>query len=152
MTPETIFSVANIYVIPFWVLLAVAPGWKGTQALVHTFMLPILLAAVYSYMIVTGFGDAEGGNFNSLEGVAALFESPHALTAGWIHYLVFDLFVGAWIVRDSRRLKINHFLVIPCLFFTLMAGPVGLALYMILRIALKKSFTLDERVTAPTTA
>jgi hypothetical protein len=54
--------------------------------------------------------------------------------AGWIHYLAFDLFVGAWEVRDAQRQGIHHLLVIPCLLATLMAGPAGLALYWLLRV------------------
>jgi hypothetical protein len=52
---------------------------------------------------------------------------------GWAHYLAFDLFVGSWEVRDSQRLKIPHWQVVPCLLFTLMVGPVGLVLYLTLR-------------------
>jgi len=91
-----------------------------------------------------GFGEGGGGNFSSLAGVRTLFESDYALLGGWIHYLVFDLFIGAWEVRDAQRLRINHFLVIPCLFFTLMAGPVGLLMYFILRWALRKQFIVNE--------
>ena len=44
--------------------------------------------------------------------VARLFENPYLLLAGWVHYLAFDLFIGAWEVRDARRLEINHLLVV----------------------------------------
>jgi hypothetical protein len=30
-----------------------------------------------------------------------LMVAPYLLLAGWIHYLAFDLFVGAWEVRDA---------------------------------------------------
>ena len=55
-----------------------------------------------------------------------LFTSPHAVLAGWIHYLAFDLFVGAWEVRDARRHGLSHWMVVPCLALTLMLGPFGL--------------------------
>ncbi|MGB1139983.1 MAG: abscisic acid-deficient protein Aba4 family protein, partial [Halioglobus sp.] len=80
----------------------------------------------------------------SLEAVMLLFQSPTAVLGGWIHYLVFDLFVGAWIVRDAKRQGISHWLVVPLLVVTLMAGPAGLMLYLLLRLALRKSLTLDE--------
>ncbi len=143
MSTDTLFTIANNYPLPFWLLLVFAPGWKWTQTIVHTFMLPLVLAALYLYLAVTSFGSGEG-NFFSLDGIAALFADRNALLAGWIHYLVFDLFVGAWIARDARRMKIHHALVVPCLFFTLMLGPVGLLLYYILRGVTRKRFTLDE--------
>jgi hypothetical protein len=73
-----------------------------------------------------------------------LLSQPHAALAGWIHYLAFDLFVGAWESRDAQRLGISPILVAPCLFLTLMAGPVGLLLYAILRLALRKNASLIE--------
>ena len=39
-----------------------------------------------------------------LDGVVALFGVRQAIFVGWVHYLVFDLFVGAWIARDAGRL------------------------------------------------
>ena len=73
-----------------------------------------------------------------------LFQSPTAVLGGWIHYLVFDLFIGAWIVRDANRQGINHWITTPFLFVTLMAGPAGLMLYLLLRLALKRTLTLEE--------
>ena len=143
MSAETVFAIANNGVIPFWLLLVIAPGWKGTQLLVHGFAIPMLLAVLYLYLAVTSFGGGEG-DFFSLAGVAAMFEDPNALLAGWVHYLIFDLFVGAWIVRDSHRRRINHFLAVPCVFFSLMLGPVGLLMYYVLRGVLRNTWTLDE--------
>ena len=63
----------------------------------------------------------------------ALFDSPGGATIGWIHYLAFDLFVGTWISRNADAHKISRWFQIPILFFTLMAGPIGLLLYHLLR-------------------
>ena len=70
------------------------------------------------------------------------------MLVGWVHYLVFDLFVGAWIVRDARRRGIHHGLVLPCLFFTLMLGPIGLLLYAGLRFARDRATSLVESPSA----
>ena len=69
----------------------------------------------------------------SLEGVMRLFASPWLVLAGWLHYLAFDLFVGAWLTRDASRNGIRHVLVVPCLIATLLAGPIGLGSYLVLR-------------------
>ena len=47
---------------------------------------------------------AEGGGFGSIAEVRALFANDSALAAGWLHYLAFDLFVGAWIAREGPGL------------------------------------------------
>ncbi len=140
-----LYEIVTISVLPFWLLLAVAPHWKFTQVIVHSVFAPIGLGAVYAYLIATGALGVEGGSFGSLDGLIVLFSDPRAVLAGWTHYLVFDLFVGAWEVRDSRRQGISHWLVLPCLFFTLMAGPIGLILYLVLRMALgKEGLSLAE--------
>jgi hypothetical protein len=94
---------------------------------------PLLIAGIYAWLMSSNSPPA-GGGFGSLQEVTVLFSNPNLLLAGWIHYLAFDLFVGAWEVRDAQRQGIHHLLVIPCLFATLMAGPAGLALYWLVRI------------------
>jgi hypothetical protein len=59
--------------------------------------------------------------------------------------LCFDLFIGSWEVRDAQRLGIHHLLVIPCLVFTFMLGPVGLLAYLLLRFAVRRQWTIEER-------
>ena len=147
MTPETLFTICNTAVLPAWLLLALAPGWKWTHHLVHSAWIPLLLGVVYVGAFAANAESPEGAGFGSLEGVTLLFTSPHAVLAGWIHYLAFDLFVGAWEVRDAQRHGLSHWTVVPCLALTLMLGPLGLLAYLVLRAALKREVTLLE--TAP---
>jgi hypothetical protein len=133
MTIEILFKAANYAVIPFWLLLIVAPRCSWTQRLVHGPVVLLLLTPIYAYMLF-GYGPApEGMSFTSLYGVMIGFSAPHVVIAGWIHYLIFGLFVGAWQARDAQRRGISHLLLVPCLLVTLMAGPVGLLLYVLVR-------------------
>lgn len=99
------------------------------------------LALVYFYLIISDFGDAEG-SFTSLAGVAQLFADPKVVLAGWIHYLVFDLFIGCWEVRDSRRHGIHHAFVVPSLILTFLLGPIGLLTYLVIRLARTRNLNL----------
>lgn len=146
MTPELMFTICNYGVIPAWLLLAAAPNAALTQRLVHQVWIPMLLGAVYFFVLVLGPSAPEGGDFFSLAGVMTFFTSPYAVLIGWVHYLAFDLFVGAWEVRDAKRRGISHGYVVPCLFFTLMFGPVGLLAYLSLRLIVLRVVTLDETV------
>jgi len=150
MEPELVFNIANNGILIFWLLLVVAPKWKGTEIAVHSILIPVVLGLTYLWLIVTGFmgGMPDGAGFFSLSGVMAFFTSPAAATAGWVHYLVFDLFIGAWEVRDAGRRGISHWAVIPCLIVTLMFGPIGLLLYLVLRMALGKGGGLLAETTA----
>ena len=140
MEPELIFAIANNGILIFWLLLIVAPKWKGTEIAVHSIAIPVVLGLTYIWLIVTGFmeGMPAGAGFFSLAGVMAFFTSPAAAAAGWVHYLVFDLFIGAWEVRDAGRRGIQHWAVIPCLIVTLMFGPIGFLCYLVLRLGLGK--------------
>jgi len=68
-----------------------------------------------------------------LSGVAALLGSPLGATIGWLHFLVFDLFVGRWMYLDSRDRAIPAWVMTPVLFLTLMLGPCGFLLYLLVR-------------------
>lgn len=146
MTPDLAFSICNLGVLPAWLLLAVAPSWAWTERLVHAVWIPLVLGAVYLAAFATGPEPPEGGDFSSLGGVMLLFTSPVAVLAGWVHYLAFDLFVGAWEVRDARRRGIAHLFVVPCLVLTLMLGPLGLMAYLVLRLWRTRTWTLEETV------
>ncbi len=144
MSAETVFAICNFGVVPPWLLLAVAPGWVWTQRLVHAVWVPLLLGPVYIWALLASSGVPADASFASLHGVMQFFTVPHAALAGWIHYLVFDLFVGAWEVRDARRRGIPHRWLLPCLIFTFLLGPSGLLAYLLLRAARQRVTTLAE--------
>lgn len=147
MDLDLTFSVAGNLAMAGWLLLIVLPRWRHGPHLIAAVVIPALLAIAYIVLFVAGVPGSEGG-FGSLDAVATLFENRAALLAGWIHYLAFDLFIGAWEVRDAQRLRITHWLVIPCLLLTLFAGPAGLLLYLALRAAMRRRLTIQEEAHA----
>jgi len=144
MSVETVFAICNYGVLPAWLLIAFAPSWAWTNRIVHAIWIPGLLASAYIWAFANNGAAPEGAGFGSLAGVMLLLSQPHAALAGWIHYLAFDLFVGAWEARDAQRLGISPILVAPCLLLTLMAGPTGLLAYGLLRWTVAKRVTLQE--------
>ncbi|MBA4185331.1 MAG: DUF4281 domain-containing protein [Acidobacteria bacterium] len=132
MNPETIFSIVNTTALLGWITLAVAPGWIWTRRIVWT-AIPMLLSAAYLILVVSFFGQAEGG-FGSLADVMQLFTNKNAALAGWIHYLAFDLFVGSWEVKDAQERGVSHWFVVPCLFLTFLLGPIGFLAYNVVRL------------------
>ena len=145
MDLDLVFQVCNLGVMPAWALLVAAPRWAWTQRVVHAVWIPALLGATYVIFAVQalGGGGSEGG-FGSLGGVTALLSDPTGALIGWIHFLAFDLFVGAWEARDAERHGIPHWQVVPCLALTLMMGPSGLLLYFAIRAAHGAGFSLRE--------
>ena len=124
---ESIFSACSTLALFGWALLVFLPR----QRLAHLLAaagIPLAISVVYLVLIAQHFGRSEGG-FGSLSDVAQLFSNPALLLAGWVHYLAFDLFIGAWESRDAQRHGIPHLLVVPCLLLTFMLGPIGLLIY-----------------------
>ena len=144
MPLETLFKMVTYGVLPFWALLFFAPRWSWTQRLVHSPVLLLLLTPLYVFLLFFHSPMASDGNFRTLYGLMILFTSPSVVLAGWIHYLIFDLFVGAWEARDAMRRGMSHLWVLPCLMATLLAGPIGLLLYVVVRFATTRAVELDE--------
>jgi hypothetical protein len=132
VTPEQLFSIANLVAAVSWVMLVVLPRQRWVTDIVTSALVPALFALVYTVIVATTLSSADGG-FSTLAGVAALFSNPWVLLAGWLHYLAFDLLIGTWEVRDARERGVPHLLVVPCLILTFLLGPVGWLLYMALR-------------------
>lgn len=132
----TYYSIINYLVMPAWLLLAFLPKHAVTEKLVHSGIYPIIFGLFYLVLWVRAlaFGEsAEGGGFATLDTIMVAFSHPNVTLMGWAHYLVFDLFVGAWIGRDAAARGVNHVMVVPCLIFAFLAGPIGLLMYLLLR-------------------
>lgn len=141
MSPEAIFTILNLSVVPAWALLVFLPRADVTRTVVHSGVYPLLLGLFYisffAYALLAGT-IGEGIDFTSVAGVSIVFQAPIGVLIGWSHYLVFDLFVGAWVARDSQRRGVPHLAAVPCLLLTLVVGPVGLLCYLLVRLGLGK--------------
>lgn len=135
MAPEVIFKYANMLALVGWVMLIFLPRRWPALFWVPQFWIPGVLALGYSGLMLANFGAAEGG-FGSIPEVRALFASDALLTAGWIHYLAFDLFIGAWIARRADEAGIHRLIQAPILAATFMFGPLGLLLFFLTRAGL----------------
>jgi hypothetical protein len=138
---ERLFFLAKFVVLPCWILLIVAPRWRWSQRLA-TFAAPLIIACLYLWLLTTNTVP-KGAGFGSLAQVMALFSAPYAVLTGWVHYLAFDLFIGAWEARDAAQLGIPRWAVLPCLMLTFFLGPLGLALYLLLKLALRRSVGVE---------
>ena len=141
MHPETLFNASGRLAIAGWGLLVFAPRWRWSQRIASV-IIPLTLAIVYLILILLYFAKSPGG-FGTLGQVAQLFQNSWLLLAGWIHYLAFDLFLGAWQARQAQRLGISHFLIIPCLLLTFLFGPIGLLIFWAIRSVVKRQLFLD---------
>jgi ABA DEFICIENT 4-like len=136
MDLELIFSLAGVLAMAGWAILLVSPLIPVWSDRIAGLIIPALLSV--GYVVLAVFFPAQGdGGFNSLAEVSALFSQPSALLAGWIHYLAFDLLIGAWICKTARQENIRFWFVIPCLPLTFLFGPAGFLAFLLLRLIVR---------------
>jgi hypothetical protein len=136
MPLNTLFSLSNLLVLPFWFVMIFLPRWNWARKLIGSPLIAVPPALLYAGLILPSVGEVFGGLMNpTLTGVAALLGTPFGATVGWAHFLAFDLFVGRWAYLDAHERGLHPLLMVPILFMVLMLGPVGLLLYLIARYA-----------------
>lgn len=142
MPLDTLFQIASITAMLGWLVLLISPWAPRFADRVSGIAIPLLLSIGYAVGVVAFWGLGEGG-FDTLDNVAKLFTTREVVLVGWVHFLAFDLFVGAWEVRTARRDAIPFLLVVPCLVLTFLVGPLGLALFLALRFAMRRKLFLE---------
>lgn len=139
MTTADFFSLANMMAMAMWILMIFLPRWKATTFLTNHKLIPMLLSISYVFYIAKSMSQGGGMDFGSLESVMNLFTKEHAVMAGWIHYLAFDLLIGMWMIEQNKKLGIHSILMGICLLCTFMLGPVGFLIFQVCKMFFKKS-------------
>ncbi|MCU0526014.1 MAG: ABA4-like family protein [Elainella sp. Prado103] len=132
MTLDFLFDSANLFVLPFWLLMIGLPNWQFTRKIMDSLLPFVLLAGLYVYLFVNSVDPDSAQSFANptLTDLAQLFADERVTATGWIHFLVMDLFVGRWIYWEGQRngTWTRHSLIL-CLF----AGPIGLLSHILTR-------------------
>lgn len=136
MAPETLFQIANPVALLGWLALIAAPLAPRMTDLLAALIIPLLLSVAYAALMLAYWSGAPGG-YSSLTDVMALFTDPHIALAGWVHYLAFDLVIGAWATRTARAERIPHLLVLPHLALIFLFGPAGFLTFHAMRAAFR---------------
>ena len=133
MTPELIFKLSTIVALAGWfILFFLSPFWFRADRFI-TGIIILLLALTYTWLVIAYFDLHLAMEMRSLEGFADIFKNKYLAAAGWIHYLALDLLAGTWIKKNAFKKGIPHWITSICLLLTLIAGPIGLLVYLITR-------------------
>lgn len=144
MNPDDMFGLASMAALPGWAILILAPRRWPLLNMVPALIIPLALAALYTGLILTHFS-AAGGGFGTIAQVRQLFMSDPALVAGWVHYLAFDLMIGAAMAARLDRIGVGRLLQAPILISIFMFGPVGVLLTLLTEAVLKLPFSAAQR-------
>ncbi|HEX8192518.1 MAG TPA: ABA4-like family protein [Allosphingosinicella sp.] len=140
LDPHGAFSIAGLLAMAGWLALLVSLFIASSRPMawmLARWIIPGLIGLAYMLLFWASWGNTPGGGFGSVHEVRALFANDHALAAGWLHYLAFDLFVGSWIAELGLKARIPALLLVPCLVLTFLLGPTGLVLFIVLRLAFR---------------
>ena len=155
-TLEMIYHFANIGVIPLWILLAFLPSWNGTKVLVNSILVPLILSLTYFYVFYIYVNTSDGIFSNILDkgktfelymGIDQLkkvLSDKNVLLLFWIHFLTANLMVGTWIAADAAKNKALQFIVLVPLILTYFLGPIGLGVYLLLRLLAAQKLKLFD--------
>jgi hypothetical protein len=128
---EQIFQLSSLLVMPFWALMIFLPHWGWSKRIVRSPLIVLPASLLYvalflpqSLELLPMLSDP------GLTQIAAALGEPTGATIAWVHFLAFDLFVGRWVYLDARERGMSAWLSSPILYFVLMAGPLGYALYL----------------------
>ena len=147
-TSENIYLFANWGVVPFWLLLILAPNHALTNFFAQSIIAPLLLAIGYVYLSYNLYLESnifDGFNlYYGIDELYSIFANETLLLIFWLHFLAISLFAGAWIVRDSKKYLIPKIVSIPSLILTYFSGPLGLVVYWLVRIFFAKKISFND--------
>ena len=101
---ENLFSVAGLAAMAGWLFLLASPLIPVWSDRIAGVVLPLILSLGYVGLVTRSFLRF-GGRFGTLADVMELFSYEQAALAAWVHFLAFDLIVGAWICRTAAQRK-----------------------------------------------
>jgi hypothetical protein len=127
-----LFTFVHVTAFVGWAFLLLGPRGPRTAAIVLYFGVGLLCLA-YTVMFATELRTIMGGDFLSIKGIRSLFASDAGIVIGWTHYLAFDLFIGQWIAKDADNKGFSRIAQAPILILTLLAGPIGLLAWLLVR-------------------
>lgn len=130
----TIFWLGNLLGAPFWLLMILLPRWRWTRRMMASPLVAAPHAALYVAVMVPQLRRvAPAVAKPTPHRVELLLSTSEGLTAGWLHLMMADLFIGRWIYLDAQEHNIPARLSSPVLCLALVFSPAGLLAYLGLR-------------------
>tara|TARA_A100000164_G_scaffold343248_1_gene341373 strand:- start:1663 stop:2166 length:504 start_codon:yes stop_codon:yes gene_type:complete len=155
---EQIFKFFTIEMLYYWVNLGILPFWLTLIFFPHSYICRFFVTSIFPIFILSGayifvFYKSYLGSYDfdvnfslylGLQNLSELFSNNLFIMFFWIHFIAINLFVGGWIVKDSRKFAINKIILFLPLITTYLVGPIGILLYWIIRIFHAKNINLYD--------
>ena len=130
-----LFSLTFTVAAPFWALMIVLPHWSWTKRIIGSPLIVVPPLLIYAVLVLGSLTEVLPAVASpTLGGVRELLGTADGAAAGWAHMIAFDLFVGRWSYLDSRARGIPALVMAPVLLLTILLGPLGLLVYLLVRV------------------
>ncbi|MFJ9418413.1 ABA4-like family protein [Streptomyces sp. NPDC101227] len=150
MSHSTLFELAFYLAAPFWALLILAPGWRWTDRIAASPLPMVPVIAVYLALAVPVFPQLWAAvSHPDLAGFQELLRLDGGAGAIWAQVIAWDLFLGQWMYREARALKIHPLVMGPLLVLTILLSPIGVLVFLALRAAVRLRARRGPRVGTP---
>lgn len=130
-----LFSLTFTVAAPFWALMILLPHWSWTRRIIGSPLIVVPPLLIYTVLVLGSLTEVLPAVASpTLDGVRDLLGTADGAAAGWAHMIAFDLFVGRWSYLDSRDRGIPALVMAPVLLLTILLGPIGLLVYLLIRL------------------
>ena len=129
-----LFSLTFALAAPFWALMILLPHWGWTRRIIASPLIVVPVLAIYAIFVLPALGEVLPAVASpTLDGIRSFLGTADGAAAAWAHLIAFDLFVGRWSWLDSRTRGIPALIMAPVLLLTILLGPLGLLVYLLVR-------------------
>ncbi|UGT65954.1 DUF4281 domain-containing protein [Nocardia gipuzkoensis] len=137
---ESLFDLTFWFAAPFWALMILAPRWRRTGAIIASPLICLPPLIIYLALIAPELGSFAAALVDpELSRLREVLGQESGAAAAWAHFVAFDLFLGRWIFQDSRARGRSPLLISPLLALTILFAPIGVLLYLLIRLATNPS-------------
>ena len=139
----------NLGILPFWLMIIIMPNSKVTQFFINSIILPLILSATYVYIIYQTILLDEPifdifRLYLSLDNLYTVFATESFLLIFWLHFVALNIFLGSWMSRDGVKYNMSRSLMCVPLILVYFTGPLGLALYWLIRVFCAKRLSFHD--------
>lgn len=129
-----LFELSFYLAAPVWLLLILAPGWRGTERLAASPLTVVPILAVHLALALPVLPELWAAvSSPDLDAFRELTALANGAGAVWAQVIAWDLLLGQWMYREARRLGLSPLLMGPLLILTILLSPFGLLLFLAVR-------------------
>ncbi len=129
-----LFQITFWLTVPFWGLMIFAPTSALTARVVSSPLIAVPPLVVYTVLVAAHLPELWATMSSpDLDALREFLATAWGASAIWAQVIAWDLLIGAWMYRESRRLGLHPLLMGPLLVFTIILSPLGFVLFLAIR-------------------